>query len=126
MALSGTHRASLPVVRTVQNAAIARRLSPSAFAFPVTDAAAYSEHETEVEQKRCTFRVMSFLACFSFAGGRYAQECTLILTEGDSAKTSCLAGLSVVGREKYGVFPLRVGLIGYCDVFSGWSLSCLG
>lgn len=45
------------------------------------------------------------------AGGRYAQECTLILTEGDSAKTSCLAGLSVVGREKYGVFPLRGKLL---------------
>ncbi|KAL8425445.1 hypothetical protein Efla_006844 [Eimeria flavescens] len=45
------------------------------------------------------------------AGGRHAQECTLILTEGDSAKTSCLAGLSVVGREKYGVFPLRGKLL---------------
>ncbi|CDJ41830.1 DNA topoisomerase II, putative [Eimeria tenella] len=45
------------------------------------------------------------------AGGRYAQECTLILTEGDSAKTSCLAGLSVVGRDKYGVFPLRGKLL---------------
>ncbi|OEH78599.1 DNA topoisomerase [Cyclospora cayetanensis] len=45
------------------------------------------------------------------AGGRYAQACTLILTEGDSAKTSCLAGLSVVGREKYGVFPLRGKLL---------------
>lgn len=42
------------------------------------------------------------------AGGRYSQECTLILTEGDSAKTSCLAGLSVVGRDRFGVFPLRV------------------
>lgn len=34
-------------------------------------------------------------------------ECTLILTEGDSAKALATAGLAVVGREKYGVFPLR-------------------
>ena len=31
----------------------------------------------------------------------------LILTEGDSAKTLAVAGLGVVGRDKYGVFPLR-------------------
>jgi len=34
-------------------------------------------------------------------------NCTLILTEGDSAKALVVAGLSVVGREHYGVFPLR-------------------
>lgn len=35
------------------------------------------------------------------------QECTLILTEGDSAKALVVAGLTVVGRERFGVFPLR-------------------
>lgn len=35
------------------------------------------------------------------------KSCTLILTEGDSAKALVVAGLSVVGREHYGVFPLR-------------------
>src|SRR5210317_1878186 len=34
-------------------------------------------------------------------------RCTLIVTEGDSAKTLAVAGLSVVGRDHYGVFPLR-------------------
>ena len=34
-------------------------------------------------------------------------SCTLILTEGDSAKAFVVAGLSALGREKYGVFPLR-------------------
>ena len=29
------------------------------------------------------------------------------MTEGDSAKTLAVAGLSVVGRDHYGVFPLR-------------------
>jgi DNA topoisomerase II len=34
-------------------------------------------------------------------------SCTLILTEGDSAKTFALSGLNKCGREKYGVFPLK-------------------
>lgn len=35
------------------------------------------------------------------------NPCTLILTEGDSAKALAVAGLEVVGRDHYGVFPLR-------------------
>ncbi len=45
------------------------------------------------------------------AGGNNAAECTLILTEGDSAKALAVAGLSVVGRDKYGVFPLKGKLL---------------
>eukprot|EP00957_Ditylum_brightwellii_P056331 4270459-Ditylum_brightwellii.AAC.2 len=41
------------------------------------------------------------------AGTKRSQECTLILTEGDSAKALAVAGLEVIGRERYGVFPLR-------------------
>ena len=36
-----------------------------------------------------------------------SKECTLILTEGDSAKAMAMAGMSIVGRQKYGVFPLK-------------------
>jgi DNA topoisomerase-2 len=43
----------------------------------------------------------------TLAGTNKSDQCTLILTEGDSAKASAIAGLSVVGRDKYGVFPLR-------------------
>lgn len=43
----------------------------------------------------------------NWAGTKNSEECTLILTEGDSAKTMAIAGISVVGRDKYGVFPLR-------------------
>ncbi|KAL7470191.1 hypothetical protein ACHAXS_013585 [Conticribra weissflogii] len=35
------------------------------------------------------------------------NPCTLILTEGDSAKALAVAGLEVVGRDHFGVFPLR-------------------
>ncbi|KAG7342106.1 DNA gyrase subunit beta [Nitzschia inconspicua] len=41
------------------------------------------------------------------AGSDSSSNCTLILTEGDSAKALAVAGLEVIGRDKYGVFPLR-------------------
>ena len=49
------------------------------------------------------------------AGGRNSQQCTLILTEGDSAKTLAVSGLSVVGRDHFGVFPLRGKLLNVRD-----------
>ncbi|KAI9436960.1 DNA topoisomerase II [Lactarius indigo] len=45
------------------------------------------------------------------AGTRTASQCTLILTEGDSAKALAVAGLGVVGRDYFGVFPLRGKLL---------------
>merc|ERR1719159_1139330 len=45
------------------------------------------------------------------AGTKNSKYCTLILTEGDSAKTLAVAGLGVVGRDRYGVFPLRGKLL---------------
>lgn len=49
------------------------------------------------------------------AGGKFASECTLILTEGDSAKALAVAGLAVIGRDRYGVFPLRGKLLNVRD-----------
>ncbi|CAH0478764.1 unnamed protein product [Peronospora belbahrii] len=43
----------------------------------------------------------------NYAGTAKSKDCTLILTEGDSAKTVAVGGLAVVGRDYYGVFPLR-------------------
>eukprot|EP00439_Symbiodinium_sp_Y106_P014864 s1680_g2.t1 len=43
----------------------------------------------------------------NLAGTKEGESCTLILTEGDSAKALAVAGLGVVGRDRYGVFPLR-------------------
>lgn len=45
-----------------------------------------------------------------------ADRCTLIITEGDSAKGLALAGLSVVGRDNYGIFPLRGKVLNVRDV----------
>lgn len=45
------------------------------------------------------------------AGTREGHKCTLILTEGDSALSLAVAGLTVVGRDYYGCFPLRGKLL---------------
>lgn len=41
------------------------------------------------------------------AGTNEGYKATIFLAEGDSAKNAIMAGLSVVGREYYGVFPLK-------------------
>jgi DNA topoisomerase-2 len=51
----------------------------------------------------------------NWAGTPQSSQCTLILTEGDSAKAFAIAGLSVIGRDKYGVFPLRGKLLNVRD-----------
>jgi len=45
------------------------------------------------------------------AGTKNSSGCTLILTEGDSAKTLAVAGLGVIGRDYYGVYPLKGKLL---------------
>ncbi|GJY31925.1 DNA topoisomerase 2 [Tanacetum coccineum] len=40
-----------------------------------------------------------------------SQYCTLILTKGDYAKDIAMSRLSVVGQDKYGVFPLKGELL---------------
>ncbi len=50
------------------------------------------------------------------AGSKYSKQCTLILTEGDSAKTTAVSGLSVVGRDYWGVFPLKGKLLNVNDI----------
>ena len=51
----------------------------------------------------------------NLAGTKHSAECTIILTEGDSAKTMATAGLSVIGRDRYGVFPLRGKILNVKD-----------
>ena len=54
---------------------------------------------------------MAKLSDANNAGTREGHKCTLILTEGDSAKAFAVAGLGVVGRNNFGVFPLRGKLL---------------
>ena len=49
------------------------------------------------------------------AGTKESSKCTLILTEGDSAKATAMAGISIVGRDYYGVFPLKGKILNVRD-----------
>ena len=52
------------------------------------------------------------------AGTREGHKCTIILTEGDSAKSLALAGIEVIGRDYYGCFPLKGKLLNVRDATS--------
>ena len=49
----------------------------------------------------------------NFAGTKRSLECTLILTEGDSAKATAISGISAIkdGRNIFGIYPLRGKLL---------------
>ena len=66
--------------------------------------------------KRKTLRGLPKLEDALWAGTNKSHECTLILTEGDSAATSAITGLKVVGREKWGVFPLKGKMLNVKDI----------
>ena len=67
-------------------------------------------------KKKNTLRGISKLDDAINAGTKNSHKCTLILTEGDSAKSMAIAGLSVIGRENYGVFPLKGKLLNVSDL----------
>ena len=52
----------------------------------------------------------------NFAGTKKSNQCTLILTEGDSAKSMALSGMSIIGRDNYGVFPLKGKILNVKDI----------
>lgn len=58
-------------------------------------------------KKRNIIRGLPKLEDANWAGTNKSTECILILTEGDSAMSMAVAGLSEVGRDRYGVFPLK-------------------
>lgn len=53
----------------------------------------------------------------NYAGTKKSTECTLILTEGDSAKAMAISGMSSIknGRDYFGVFPLKGKLMNVRD-----------
>lgn len=67
-------------------------------------------------KKKSTVRGIPKLDDATWAGTAKSAECTLILTEGDSAKTTAISGLKVVGRDKYGVFPLKGKILNVKDI----------
>jgi DNA topoisomerase-2 len=82
----------------------------------ILDAKAAREAKKTDGKKRTTLRGMPKLVDALWAGTGRSGECTLILTEGDSAATSAITGLKVVGREAWGVFPLKGKMLNVRDV----------
>ena len=67
-----------------------------------------AENKQLAKNTKTTHRTIPRIHKYDAATGLFKKkDCTLILTEGDSAKALAIAGLSVVGREQFGVFPLR-------------------
>lgn len=60
-------------------------------------------------------RDMEKLVDAKWAGTRRSAQTRLILTEGDSAKSFAMSGISIIGREKYGIYPLRGKLLNVRD-----------
>ena len=80
------------------------------------DAKSAKEAKKTDGTKRKTLRGFPKLEDALWAGTAKSVDCTLILTEGDSAATSAICGLNVVGRERFGVFPLRGKLLNVKDI----------
>ena len=66
-------------------------------------------------KKKTTIRGIPKLEDATYAGTAKSDQCTLILTEGDSAATTAISGLKVIGKEYYGVFPLKGKMINVRD-----------
>lgn len=76
---------------------------------------AQTELEKKGGSKKSKLKGIPKLEDANDAGTKNSMLCTLILTEGDSAKTLAVSGLGVVGRDHYGVFPLRGKLLNVRD-----------
>ena len=81
----------------------------------VLDAKLSREAKKSDGKRTVTVRGIPKLEDATWAGGPKSSECTLILTEGDSAASTAIAGLKVVGRERYGVFPLKGKILNVKD-----------
>jgi DNA topoisomerase-2 len=73
----------------------------------VLDAKLSREAKKVDGRKTSSVRGIPKLEDATWAGTGKSAECTLILTEGDSAASTAISGLKVVGRERFGVFPLK-------------------
>jgi len=78
---------------------------------------AWSKFKADMKQTKASgkktnkLRGIAKLEDANEAGTKNSSGCTLILTEGDSAKTLAVAGLGVIGRDYYGVYPLKGKLL---------------
>lgn len=70
-----------------------------------------AELEKSDAKKNDSLKDLTKLDDARLAGSKRSAECRLILTEGDSAKSFAISGLEIIGRDLYGVFPLKGKLL---------------
>ena len=66
-------------------------------------------------KKSSTVKGIPDLHDAKWAGTKKSGECYLIVTEGKSALTMALSAMSVIGRDRFGAFPLRGKLLNVRD-----------
>jgi DNA topoisomerase-2 len=81
----------------------------------ILDAKLSREAKKSDGRKSSTVRGIAKLEDATWAGTAKSAECTLILVEGNSAASMAIAGLQVVGRERYGIFPLKGKILNVKD-----------
>lgn len=86
----------------------------------VTDAIAFAQLKGESELKKINGKKVKRIDVDKLteakcAGTKNSLKCRLIITEGDSAKSFALNGLDVIGRDYYGVFPIRGKMLNVRD-----------
>jgi DNA topoisomerase-2 len=74
-----------------------------------------TKQATKTDGKKTNRVLVPKLDDAQWAGTKNSKETTLILTEGDSARSLAISGLSVIGREKFGVFPLKGKILNVLD-----------
>lgn len=70
---------------------------------------------SKTDGKKKTTVLMDNLDDATWAGTKKSEQCRLILTEGLSASTYAISGLKKLGRERYGVFPLKGKMLNVRD-----------
>jgi len=81
------------------------------------------ELEKSDGKKTTNLKSLTKLDDARLAGSKRSSDCRLILTEGDSAKTFAISGLEIIGRDLYGVFPLKGKLLNVRDATPNQLLS---
>jgi DNA topoisomerase-2 len=66
-----------------------------------------AQMQHKLKGKRTRLTGVTKLEDANMAGKKDAELCTLILTEGDSAKSLAMSGMEIIGRDYHGVFPLK-------------------
>ena len=68
-----------------------------------------AEQEKEIQENKTKSEILQIpkFEDATDAGTPFSKGCTLFITEGDFGKTIAQAGLAVLGRNKFGIFPVR-------------------